>query len=73
MYFWTIGPPTFSVSVTTVSFNTVHSVYIHSDRGENNQLMLCLVAVQELLVIKTGVFLFKLQVIIFLQLETLNI
>lgn len=50
MYFWTIGPPTFSVSVTTVSFNTVHSVYIHSDRGENNQLMLCLVAVQELLV-----------------------
>lgn len=50
MYFWTIGPPTFSVSVTTVSFNTVHSVYIHSDSGENNQLMLCLVAVQELLV-----------------------
>lgn len=50
MYFWTVGPPTFSVSVTTVSFNTVHSVYIHSDRGENNQLMLCLVAVQELLV-----------------------
>lgn len=50
MYFWTIGPLSFSVSVTTVSFNTVHSVYIHSDRGGNNQLMLCLVAVQELLV-----------------------
>lgn len=36
MYFWTIGPPTFSVSVTTVSFNTVHSVYIHSDGGKQS-------------------------------------
>lgn len=50
MYFWTFGPLSFSVSVTTVSFNTVYSVYIHSDSGKKSTYRILCLVVQELLV-----------------------